>query len=234
MTPLKGILILSIMIFAFLALPVHGDAQQIASIQPSQTISCIQTGNGKMCEAMAAYVFVDNWEADPSVDNYGLILRAYNYNMSWMAVPDFSVWISFVTPNPGGIQTIQPQPGIQWCHTTASLTYMGISVPLTLPCQEIDTPSTYGSTTVAAWHVYSVPPTDVLGFYSEVGLVLAVPQGQGWTFTFHYKDNSCRLVNGSGPCTYFDMSGTLSAPAGHVDPLIGGGGCTSSSCPKHM
>jgi len=222
----RSLFLAFIVVTAFLLFPVRADTQQqIGSIQPSQTVTCIVTGNGKMCEAMAAYVYLDTLEADHTVDNYGLVLRAYNYNTSWLSVPDFSVWMSFVSPNPGGIQTIQPQPSVQWCHTSSALQWGGISVALSLPCQIIDTPSTFGTTTVAAWHVYSVPPTDVLGFYSEVGLVVAVPEGQGWTFHFEYKDNSCRLLNGYGPCAYFDMSGTLTAPPGHVDPPpIGGGG----------
>jgi len=211
------------------------------TVEPSQTIQCYHaywTSSGilsSLCEAIRIDVLANSQETNALWDFYQITVRAYNYNSSTMAVSDDSVYIIYNLVNgASGTIAVQPQGQWIWCpQPTFTLTYLELSVNLLVPCQQIDFWDNIGSTQdTSHWHSYSPTGTSIFNFYSEQGIDVSIPQGQGWAFSFHYKDETAHFhysgtTDSCGTTCMFDMTVSITVPSGHVDPPpIGGGGCT--------
>jgi len=226
---------------SFFILPGHAIATDW-SIEPSQTLVCyhalwVSAGIvSSLCQAIRAEIKIDTQETNSQVDYYQVVLRVYNYNSSALSVIDYSTWVSYNYPNPGGIDTVQPQSGyVTFGQANVALTYSFLNVGLYIPYQQIDFTATIAPTETLNWHVHSFSGTAVYGFYAEQGFDVSIPEGQGWTFNFRYRDNTAHFQysgcqEGTNPdknnC-YFDITGSIAVDPGHVDPQVsgGGGGC---------
>jgi len=218
---------------------VHATIPTDWVLEPSQTIECYHiywTLNGggtqleAFCEAIRAEVQL-NQVSNSQEDFYTVTLREYNYNSSDMYTSNIDAYITFNSPIPGGINTVQPQGQWYWCpQPTVTLSAANfVSVNLLIPCQQTDFSSTVGltagSTSSTHWHTYSILDLAVFDSYGEEGADIDVPKGQTWTFNFHYRDNQqlctreknwCGTssnpifpTEGCGDNCYFDISGSL-------------------------
>src|SRR5438309_6599664 len=200
------------------------------SIESSQTQQCLYyTGPGvdhntNYCMGWRAEVMADGGEVNSAVDYYQVTLRIYYYgNANWyqQTVHDYDASIGFNSPNPGGVQTQQPTtPQFDWSQTPVTLSYSFLSVSLLLPSQQIDCLSCTSS--FLHWHVYSIIGNNVLGYDSEHGTDISLPEGQAWTINFHFNSNGwagnrngCNFLS---PQCNFGWDGSINIPAGHVDP----------------
>jgi hypothetical protein len=222
------------------------------SIEPSQTLQCYlvypdgsQPNGWNWCEAIRLDVKADSQETNGAWDYYQLTLRNYDYNTSsscanqqfcGFPLKDYSVYMTYNLVNGGsGTTSVQPQGGWIWCpQPTLTLSYGFLSVGLLAPCEQIDFWDNIGAAQDDShWHVYQgLGISPLCNFYCEQGIDVSIPEGQGWTFTFHYRDETpkdyCNSPTNSQSLCYFDMTYSITVPAGHIDPATGsggGGGC---------
>jgi hypothetical protein len=228
------------------------DGPTVSGVLNPLKLQCYHTNGSdnqwhKWCEAIRIDILADGNEYNSGWDYYQLVVRNYDYNNSLGTLRDYSVYITYNVINGGsGTVAVKPQGGFVWCtngQPTVTLSYSFLSVGLLIPCYQIDFWDNIGAVQDNShWHAYLGAP--LCNFYCEQGIDVSIPEGKGWTFTFHYRDETgvsyCQEAGGSptnNAVCYFDMTYSITVPPGHVDPppICGGGGCTSSTvCPKYL
>ncbi len=149
-----------------------------------------------------------------------------------MSVWNLDASISFASPNPGGVDTLQPQPQTRVDQTFLTLADPAsfVSVSIYVPSQQIDCLDC--NLAFTHWHIWSPIACRVIGdcfnsgTYEEQGVAIALPEGQAWAINFHYNTNAmdfpvkCQTSSGTPNLTAcnFVWDGIINIPGGHQDP----------------